>query len=116
MPYVTVTLASRNYRLVCGEGEEAYVIGLAQNFDAKIAQIRQAFGDVGEMRLHVMAALTIADELAENRKKFAALERENAFLRHALESQSNPYDAPLLTALESAAETIENLTKSLEEA
>jgi len=116
MPYVTVTLASRNYRLVCGEGEEAYVIGLAQNFDAKIAQIREAFGDVGEMRLHVMAALTIADELAESRKKFAALERENAFLRHALESQTSPYDAPLLAALDGAVETIENLTKSLEDA
>ncbi len=113
MPYVTVTLASRNYRLVCGEGEEAYVIGLAQNFDAKIAQIREAFGDVGEMRLHVMAALTIADELSETRKKIAALERENTFLRHALESQNSPYDAPLLTALDGAIETIENLTKSL---
>jgi cell division protein ZapA len=40
--------------------------------------MRTAFGEIGDMRLHVMAAITIADELAEARRRIEALEEEAA--------------------------------------
>ncbi|HEX8666640.1 MAG TPA: cell division protein ZapA, partial [Beijerinckiaceae bacterium] len=64
MPQIQVTIAGRSYRMACGEGEEAHLEGLAQAYDAKITELRGAFGEIGDMRLHVMAALTYADELA----------------------------------------------------
>src|SRR5919206_454031 len=62
MPQVTVMIAGRSYRMACGEGEEAHLEGLAALYDGKIQEMREAFGEIGDMRLHVMAALTLADE------------------------------------------------------
>ena len=44
--------------------------------------MRAAFGEIGDMRLHVMAAITMADETARDRRSgIAALEEELAKLR-----------------------------------
>ena len=78
MTQVSVTIAGRSYRMACQEGEEAHLESLAKSFDAKIAEMRQAFGEIGDMRLHVMAALTFIDELGEVTARLAALEDEQA--------------------------------------
>jgi cell division protein ZapA len=116
MPQVTVTIAGRSYRMACGEGEEAHLEGLAALYDGKIQEMRGSFGEIGDMRLHVMAALSIADEFAETRKKLEAAEGEAAALRAqaaagAERAQTN--EAHLADALTKAAERIERLTKSL---
>ncbi|HEX5867867.1 MAG TPA: cell division protein ZapA, partial [Beijerinckiaceae bacterium] len=74
MPQVTVTIASRTYRMACGEGEEAHLEKLAALFDGKIEEMRGSFGEIGDMRLHVMAAITLEDEMHEMRKRMAAME------------------------------------------
>ncbi len=43
--------------------------------DSKIQEMRQAFGEIGDMRLHVMAALMVADEASELQRRVARLER-----------------------------------------
>ena len=65
MPQVNVTIAGKTYRMACGEGEEPHLETLARAFDAKVGEMRGAFGEIGDMRLHVMASLTLCDELAE---------------------------------------------------
>ena len=80
---IQVTIAGRSYRMACGEGEEAHLEGVAAAFEAKIAELRGSFGEIGDMRLHVMAALTFVDELAETKKRLAAAEEELAALRGA---------------------------------
>ena len=72
--------------MACGAGEEAHLTGLAESFGARIGEMRQSFGEIGDMRLQVMAALTIADELAELRTRHAALEAETAALRQTAEA------------------------------
>ncbi|QGY01694.1 cell division protein ZapA [Methylobacterium mesophilicum SR1.6/6] len=86
MPQINVTIDGRSYRMACGEGEEAHLTGLAGTLDERIAEMRKSFGEIGDMRLQVMAALTIADELAELRGRLAALEADNAELRVAAEA------------------------------
>src|SRR5471032_2195877 len=76
MAQVTVTIGGRVYRLACNEGEEPHLDKLASALDAKIDEIRGAFGEIGDQRLVVMAALTIADELSEARRAIAALESQ----------------------------------------
>ena len=77
MAQVSVTIDGRKYRLACNEGEEARLEQLADMIDAKILELRQTFGEIGDQRLVVMAALTIADNLAEARDE-AIAQREHA--------------------------------------
>src|SRR5919112_3962059 len=81
MAQVAVTIAGRTYRIACGEGEERHLERLAEIYDAKVEEMRGAFGEIGDMRLHVMAALTIVDELAEAKRRLEEVEAEAASLR-----------------------------------
>jgi len=76
MAQVTVTIGGRGYRLACNEGEEPHLEELARVVDAKFEAMHRAFGEIGDQRLIVMAALTVADELTEARRRVAALEAE----------------------------------------
>lgn len=86
MPQINVTIDGKLYRMACGAGEEEHLTGLAESFSTRIGEMRKSFGEIGDMRLQVMAALTIADELAELRARHAALEAETAELRKAAEA------------------------------
>jgi cell division protein ZapA len=77
MAHVSVTIDGRKYRLACNEGEEARLESLAGVIDEKIGEMRAAFGEIGDQRLVIMAALTIADSLTDARDE-AARERERA--------------------------------------
>jgi cell division protein ZapA len=72
MAQVSVTIDGRKYRLACNEGEEARLESLAGMIDEKIGEMRAAFGEIGDQRLVIMAALTIADNLGEARDQAAA--------------------------------------------
>jgi len=77
MAQVSLTIDGRKYRVACNEGEEARLESLAGVIDDKIGEMRKAFGEIGDQRLVIMAALTIADNLAEAREQVAA-ERERS--------------------------------------
>jgi cell division protein ZapA len=116
MPQVTVTIAGKAYRMACAEGEEAHLAGLAALYDDKIAEMRKAFGEIGDMRLHVMAALTVADELAETRRTLAGLEAElEAQRRRSAAGDAHSQDLEVRAAegIARAAERIERLAKGL---
>jgi cell division protein ZapA len=116
MPQVTVTISGRTYRMACGEGEEGHLEGLAALYDGKIQELRGSFGEIGDMRLHVMAALTIADEFAETRTRLEAIEGELAALqaRAAVsEERARSTEAQLAETLGKTAERIEKLARSL---
>ena len=89
MAQVTVTISGKVYRMACGDGEEAHLERLAEIFDGRIAELHKAFGEIGDMRLHVMAALTVLDELEETKKRVTNLERETASLRAAVGAGSD---------------------------
>src|ERR1700674_209366 len=99
MAQVLVTIENRKYRLACNEGEEARLESLAGVIDEKIGELRASFGEIGDQRLVVMAALTIADSLAEARDAVAA-ERQRA-------------DAATARA-EAAASSIDRLSERIE--
>jgi cell division protein ZapA len=116
MSQVAVTIAGRTYRIACGEGEERHLEGLAAMLDAKIEEMRKAFGEIGDMRLHVMAALTIADELSEARQRADELEEKTNSLQglaSAGDERLAVEQARTAEGMARAAERIERLARSL---
>jgi cell division protein ZapA len=105
MAEVTVSIAGRTYRMACSDGDEEHLAGLAALLDGKVEELRSMFGQIGDMRLHVMAALTVADELSEAKERIEALEGE---FRRVQASELR-----LTEALNKAAERIESLAKTI---
>ncbi|OHV15793.1 cell division protein ZapA, partial [Methylorubrum extorquens] len=105
MPHVNVTIAGKSYRMACGPGEEDHLAALAKSFDDRVTEMRGTFGEIGDMRLHVMASLTLADELLEARRRIADLEQ------HAAQGAAD--QARLASGVGIAAERIDRLARAL---
>ena len=118
MTQVNVTINGRQFRMACEDGEEAHLTRLAADLDDRISRLRLRFGEIGDTRLTVMAALTLADELAETKARMRKIEPELAGLQEArLQSgeRSKATQAAVSAALNSAAERIETITRRLNE-
>jgi cell division protein ZapA len=116
MPQVNVTISGKAYRMACGDGEESHLEALARAYDTKIQEMRQAFGEIGDMRLHVMAALMVADEASELQRRVARLEAELAALQGdagAADQRIGEVEERAAEALVGAAERIEAVARSL---
>ena len=119
MATVTVSINGRNYRMACDDGQEEHLTRLAQSFNARIGELRGEFGEIGDMRLTVMAALTIADELSEQREQLRRIEDELAALQDArmvASDRAKATESAIATAFTSAAERIERLARALDHA
>src|ERR671930_2353834 len=113
---VTVTINGRKFRMACEDGQQAHLRRLASDFDQRIGRLRGEFGEIGNTRLTVMAALTISDELVQMSGRMRALERELAELRDtrtAAADHSKVTQAAVAAALNAAAERIESITRRL---
>ena len=64
MAEVTLTIAGRNYRMACDDGQEAHRAEIGEMVSRKIEDMRSSFGEIGDKRLTVMAAIVVADELS----------------------------------------------------
>ena len=116
MAQVNVTINGRQFRMACEDGQEGHLIELARDLDMRISGLRGKFGEIGDTRLTVMAALTVADELAEAGLRLKRLEEELAALQDArvLTSDRNKAaQASIAVALGAAAERIESITQKL---
>jgi cell division protein ZapA len=116
MSQITVTIAGRTYRIACGDGEEEHLTKLAASYDAKIEEMRGSFGEIGDMRLHVMAAITLADELSEQRRRADALEAELGAVRQLAlsgDERSLLIEARVIEGINRAAERMERLARAL---
>jgi cell division protein ZapA len=116
MSQVSVTINGRQFRMACEDGQEEHLTSLASKLDARIADLRTKFGEIGDSRLTVMAALTIADELNEMGSRIKTLEQELAAARDVQAAAANrdeTVQAAVAAALASAAERIEGVTKKL---
>jgi cell division protein ZapA len=116
MAHVSVTINSRNYRMACDDGQEPQLSELAREFDQRIADLRANFGEIGDMRLTVMAALTVADELRDARERLRAAEEEISALQRARVSAADRADtvqAELAAAFNAAADRVEEAARLL---
>jgi cell division protein ZapA len=116
MSQVSVTINGRQFRMACEDGQEGHLVELARELDVRIEGLRAKFGEIGDNRLTVMAALTVADELGEMGKRLKRLEEEFAAAqeaRVAAADRTQSAQAAVAAALTAAAERIESVTKKL---
>jgi cell division protein ZapA len=116
MPTINATIAGRQFRLACEDGQEEHLQMLAREMDQRIENLRKQFGEIGDARLTVMAALLVADELTENAQKMRRMEEELNALRDARVIASDRAKAAsdaVVGAFNSAAERLEGITRKL---
>jgi len=116
MAQVNASIAGRQFRLACEDGQEEHLQALAKDLDERIAELRKKFGEIGDTRLTVMVALMVADELAEATRKIRRLEEEATALQDARVVSADRATAAagaVVNAFNSAAERIESITKKL---
>ena len=109
MASVNVTVNGRVYGVGCEDGQEAHVEALAREFDRQVQEVGQQVGQVGDLRMFLMAALMGADELADAKLRFAQAQSQLAGRQAAV---AKP-DPRAVDALNQAAERIEALTAAL---
>ena len=83
MAQVTVTIDGKAYRMACEEGQEDHLTDLAARFDQYVSHLKGRFGEIGDLRLTVMAAIMVTDELSEVDRRLKALEAEVDGLKRA---------------------------------
>ena len=114
MGQVSVTLNGRTYRLECGEGEEAHLIALAEYLGSHMETMKYKFGQVGDDRLVLMAALMVTDELWEARRQIqeikSTLTEAKRDRSHADESVKS-LRAEFAETIGTAADRVEQLNR-----
>ena len=104
MATVTVDINGRPYAVGCADGQEERVKLLARHFDRNVRSVANDVGHVGDLRLFLMAALVLADELHEARQSTEA---------GAPPLPAADADAGVAEALNAVAARLEKLAQSL---
>jgi len=116
MAQVSVTINGKTYRMACDDGQEQHLAGLAERLNNSIDQLRERFGEIGDQRLTVMAAITFADQFAEASGRLHQIESEIASLqqaRDAVVEQQAAAEADTAAAINTIAERIEHLASRI---
>lgn len=116
MSFINVSINGRVYRMACEPGQEERLSKLAAGLESRVDELRDRFGEVGDGRLTVMAALMTADELEEAYSRIAQMQDELAAL-HDIRLNSNDRlratQNAVVATMQNAAERIEQLTQTL---
>jgi cell division protein ZapA len=116
MSHINVTINGRQYRMACEEGQETRLLQLAEGFEARIGSLRGQFGEIGDARLTVMAALMVSDELIDATQRIRNLEEELTALRDVrvvAADRARATQIAVANALNAAADRIEKTTQVL---
>jgi cell division protein ZapA len=112
MAQVSVTISGKTYRMACDDGEEPRLVALAERLNRSVEQLRARFGDIGDHRLTVMAAITIADQQSDTETRLRAAEAEIAALEDAhadLVNRQASVEADVAASLASVAQRLEEI-------
>ena len=116
MAQVNVSISGKLYRMACDDGQEEHLNQLAARLDETIEQLRKHFGEIGDQRLTVMAAITMADQNSEAERRLSALEGKVAHMeeaRAAVVEQQQAQEVAFAHSIEAFAERVEALAGRL---
>lgn len=105
MSEVTIKVNNKPYTVGCADGQEGRVTELAQQFDEYVEMVVHDVGAIGEVRLFLMAALLMCDEMADLKEQLSGLNSQN----HRLGASALEAERRVVTAISDAAERVENL-------
>ena len=110
MAQVTVTIAGKVFRIACDDGQEPHLENLARELDGRIADMRKAFGEIGDSRLTVMAAISFLDEREDMRIRVTELEGQLVDLR----ARTERIDAMVAEGEDEIAKALNEVAEKLE--
>ncbi len=116
MSHINVTINGRQYRMACEEGQEVRLLKLAETLESRVTELRGKFGEIGDARLTVMAALTVCDELLDANARLHTMEQELETARNmraAAIDRARLTQTAVASALNAAAERVEKTTQVL---
>ena len=116
MSHINVTINGRQYRMACEEGQEVRLLKLAETLESRVTELRGKFGEIGDARLTVMAALTVCDELLDATSRLHAMEQELETarnMRNAAIDRAKLTQTTVAGALNAAADRIEKTAQVL---
>ena len=116
MPSLDIDIGGRSYKIACEEGQEAHLEMLGRSVDDHVKALKERFGEIGDTRLTIMAALLVSDQLHEVRSRVRELESEIAALHTRMLRDEHIYRDSEEEAIEmvtQAAERVERLAASL---
>ena len=116
MSHINVTINGRQYRMACEEGQEVRLLKLAETLESRVTELRGKFGEIGDARLTVMAALTVCDELLDANSRLHVMEQElesARSMRTAAVDRARQTQTAVASALNAAADRIEKTTQVL---
>ncbi|WP_306118775.1 MULTISPECIES: cell division protein ZapA [unclassified Roseitalea] len=113
MPQVSVIIDGKSYRMACDPGQEDHLSELAARLDRYVAHLKSSFGEIGDLRVTVMAGIMILDELDQAQKRAGELEAERdeaVTAREAALAKADRAGDVLAERLGLVAEKIETIT------
>ncbi|MEM7727961.1 MAG: cell division protein ZapA [Pseudomonadota bacterium] len=116
MGKVSLDINGRAYGMGCEDGEEERLERLGRKLDARVQQMAQQFGQIGDVRLLVMAGITLLDEMEDPQGSSDAQVAQAEARLDAAETARQASDAQAAQSLMDAARRIERLTERLTEA
>lgn len=116
MPQVSVTINGRSYKMACDEGEENRLMGLAEEFNGYVSNLKGSFGEIGDQRLTVMAGIMVIDEIRELRKQLDTLKDRLETIRQESQAESDGFkeaERKLAAGLDETAARIEEISRDI---
>lgn len=116
MSQVSVTIDGKLYRMACDPGQEDHLMALAGRVDKYVGHLKSSFGEIGDLRLTVMSAIMIMDELDALEKRAKGLDSDLEAAREARDealAKADSADDVLGEKLGAFADKIEQITTKL---
>jgi cell division protein ZapA len=104
--------------MACEDGQEEHLGRLAERLDRTVEKLRGEFGEIGDQRLTVMAAITMADRNADSERRLADLEAKIAELeeeRAQAHNRQQGHEAAVARSIDTVAARIETFATRLAE-
>jgi cell division protein ZapA len=114
MAQVVVRVNGRAYTMQCNDGEEPHLAELGELLDTEIERIRDAVGQVGDVRLLLMGGLVIADKLSDALKRIEDLEAQVRSIqasRNGAMRQGQELEETVAQRLDAAARRLEAMAR-----
>ena len=118
MADVQVEIDGKKYRMACEDGQEEHLLALADRFNRTVLDLKGDFGQVGDNRLVVMAAIAVLDELGEAEKRIDGLKADIAELTTAgrdLTIEAEELEQKFARRLAEAARKVEAIATAIDE-
>lgn len=112
MGQVAVTINGRKYQISCDDGQEDHLRELAELVDGRVAELVAAVGQVGDMRLVVMASLLLADEVSHSQDEIARMSAKSDGLSKTAATARDE----MANKLEALANRVESMAARLKQA